>query len=66
MFRSQNIDIWDEIIFTDDQFTDIYLPNIYKICDIEKMEENLNIYVEIKNVINLDKSQEILVKLKEE
>lgn len=66
VFRSQNIDIWDEIIFTDDQFTDIYLPNIYKICDIEKMEENLNIYVEIKNVINLDKSQEILVKLKEE
>lgn len=66
VFRSQNIDIWDEIIFTDDQFTDIYLPNIYKICDIEKMEKSLNIYVEIKNVINLDKSQEILDKLKEE
>ncbi|MFQ9922029.1 MAG: hypothetical protein ACLRVU_00870 [Beduini sp.] len=66
VLRSQNINIWDEIIFTDDKFTDIYLPNIYKVCDIEKMGANLNVRVELKNVINMNKSQEILDKLKEE
>lgn len=66
VLRSQNVDIWDEVIFTDDKLTDIYLPNIYKICDIEKVGANLNLCVEIKNVINIDKSQEILDKLKEE
>lgn len=66
VLRSQNVDIWDEVIFTDDKLTDIYLPNIYKICDIEKVGTNLNLCVEIKNVINIDKSQEILDKLKEE
>lgn len=62
--RKQNINIWDEIIFTDDNFTDIQLNNIYKICDIVKTGANLDIYVEVKDVINIDKSQEILNKLK--
>lgn len=66
VLRSQNIDIWDEIIFIDDKFTDIYLPNIYKVCDIAKIGANFNVRVELKNVINMNKSQEILNKLKEE
>lgn len=66
ILRTQNIDIWDEIIFTDDNFTEVYLPNVYKVCDIKKMSTKLSVHVEQKNVINMNKSQEILDKLKEE
>ena len=63
--QSQNINIWDEIIFVDNLFTTIHLPNIYKITDIEKERTGVNVKIEIEDVINISKSQEILKVLKE-
>lgn len=63
--QSQNINIWDEIIFVDDLFTNVHLPNIYKITDIEKKGTDVNVKVEIEDVINSSRTQEILDALKE-
>lgn len=63
--RSQNINIWDEIIFVDDLFTNVHLPNIYKITDMEKKDRDINVKVLIKEVINSGRIHEILDTLKE-
>lgn len=63
--QSQNINIWDEIIFVNDTFTTVYLPNIYKITDIKKNGADINVKVEIEDVINNNRTQEILDALKE-
>lgn len=63
--QGQNINIWDEIIFVDDSFANIHLPNIYKISDIEKIGTNVSVRVEIEDVINIGRTHEILEEFKE-
>lgn len=64
-WRRQNINIWDEVIFIDDTFTNIHLLNVYSISDIEKKGTDLEIHVDIMETINDNKLKDILDELKE-